>query len=688
MHQCEFCSSVIPEYARFCGQCGRAKGNVIEALTGSSAFELPNVQDLDAATFISMSGNPTPQGHPNQQSSDIDMPFISSNEEEEEEDRRRRAALLEIPLLESLVEGQAYNGDVPMVQGTPQMNGVPAVQGLPQVGDLPPADVANLMTAGSMGQALYSSPTNVTPEPLTLSWTSHLPATTIKSHHPNRPKPGSFSPTLLITLITTPILLTLSFISLGLTVLAPSLSLSGSTNILQGGTLSLHGNHYIPGSSVTLTLDDTISLYFTSLSSPLHPAYVPNSSIHALDTVTQPAKQIPSSGNTVSVRGDGTFDVTITTSSSWPIGKHTIKATESVTHRSAELDITIYPPGTTPSPSSTETGSATPLPTATLTPSTTITSAGLNCVNPTSLALGPVSQGYTQPVSATVTLCTIGTGTVNWTASWNQNAAPWIQLDQASGQISAPGQAQLNVSAFASNLAPGSYSTILTFTSQPNNMIESLPVSFIVQPGCVKGTPNALKFSGVANASDPITQKVAITNCGSLGVWFASERTTDGANWLFASPTGNALNAGASASVTISASNLKAHLPAGTYTGTIAFRIGGSSFSVGVNLSVMAAPILSVTPTTIFANRQCILNPAGFWMCFVSLTNTSTNLSLSWSATSSGLNGVNFKPASSTLLPGQTIQVEITVPQNNCPAKGTLIFTGPGNTVNLAWSCR
>lgn len=679
MHKCEFCGLEIPEYARFCGQCGRAQGNVIEALTGSSAFQLPNVRDLDAATFISMSGNPTPQWHPNSHSSSTDMPYTSSNEEEEEDDRLRHAALLEIPLLESLAEDQAYAGDVPMVQVTPQMNGVPTVQGAPLVGGLPPADVANLMPAGSMGQALHSSPTIVAP---------HLPATTSKSHYSNHPQPRGCSPTILIAVITIPILLILSFISLGLTVLAPGLSLSGSTYVVQGGTLSLHGHHYIPGSSVTLTLDDTIPLNITSLSSSLHPSYVPNSSIQALDMDTQPAKQIPSSDNIVSVRGDGTFDVTITASTSWPIGNHTIKATESVTHRSAELDITIYPPSTTPSPSSTETGSATPLPTATLTPSTTITSAGLNCVNPTSLALGPVSQGYTQPVSATVTLCTIGTGTVNWTASWNRNAAPWIQLDQASGQISAPGQAQLNVSAFASNLAPGSYSTILTFTSQPNNMIESLPVSFIVQSGCVKVTPNALKYSGVANASDPTTQTVAITNCGPLGVWFASEHTTDGASWLFASPTGNALNAGALASVTISASNLKAHLPAGTYTGTITFRIGGSSFTVGVTLSVMAAPILSVTPTTIIANRQCILNPARSWMCFVSLTNTSTKLSLSWSATSSGLNGVNFKPTSSTLPPGQTIQVEITVPQNNCPAKGTLIFTGPGNTVNLAWSCR
>src|SRR5260370_39901735 len=119
MNKCEFCGSEIHEYARFCGQCGRAQGNVIEALTGSSSFQLPNVQDLDAARFISISGNPTPQWHPNPHSSSTDMPFTSSNEETEEDDRRRYYALLDIPLFESLAEKKAYPEDVPMLQVTP-----------------------------------------------------------------------------------------------------------------------------------------------------------------------------------------------------------------------------------------------------------------------------------------------------------------------------------------------------------------------------------------------------------------------------------------------------------------------------------------------------------------------------------------------------------------------------------------
>jgi hypothetical protein len=284
-------------------------------------------------------------------------------------------------------------------------------------------------------------------------------------------------------------------------------------------------------------------------------------------------------------------------------------------------------------------------------------------------------------------LCTTGTGTVNWTATWDQNTAPWIQLDHTSGQISAPGQAQVNVSALASNLKPGNYSVTLTFTSQPDNTTKSLPVSFTVQVGCVTGNPNKLSYSGVARVSDPAPQSVTITNCGPPSTWSASTQTNDGANWLVVSPTSNTLNAGASNNVTITASNLMTQLAAGTYTGSVTFKIGSGTFTVNVTLTVMPAPILSGTPTLIVANRQCKLDQTGsLWVCSVLLTNHSNTVSLNWSA-ASGLHGVNFNPSSGTLPHGKSISVKITVPISDCPTKGILTFTGPANTVTVNWSC-
>jgi hypothetical protein len=688
MYTCKFCGSVIPDYASFCGQCGRTPEKAVETRIIVSGLHMPDVHDMNTATSTSLPGNSTPDWAYNQQRFYTDTPTISLSNEEEEEERRRRAAILGmgVPLVGGLaVEGQLNAASIPMVQGTPQIGEVPTVQGSPQT------------PAGSIGQGLYSSPTIMAPQVPSSAPVFPLPATTTTLHHPPHPhhphtphhEPHGCGLVFIIAAISIPILIILSFLGLGLTVLAPGLSLSGSTNVVQGGTFTLHGNHFIPGRSVTLTLDDTIPLDFSSRNLPEQSAFTENTAMQILSMDTQQAKQLPLSNNTVSVGGDGTFAVTLTANPDWAIGEHTIKASETLTHRSADLVFTIYLAGTTPTPSTTGTASASPSVSATPSPTATTIIPGLSCVNPSSLSLGPVSQGYNQPVSAQVTLCTTGTGTVNWTVTWDQNAAPWLQLDHTSGQISAPGQAQVNVSALASNLTPGSYSVTLTFTSQPDNTTKSLPISLTVQAGCAIGNPNRLSYSGVASVSDPAAQTVTITNCGPTGTWSASTQTNTGANWLFASPTANSLNAGATNNVTITASDLKAKLAAGTYTGSVTFKIGSGTFTVNVTLTVMPAPTLSsATPTPIFANRQCKPDQTGgLWVCYVSLTNTSTNLSLGWSATNSGINGVNFNPSRGTLSPRQTISVQITVPVSDCPTKGILTFTGPANTVTVEWYC-
>jgi hypothetical protein len=657
----------------------------METGTMASDFHMQEVQNIDTATLDSVSGNFQPNSVYNQQSFISNTPTTLLSQEEEEE-RRRRAALLGIgePLLGNLaVEGMPDAEIVPMVQGTPQIGGVPTVQGTPY----PPAD--------SMAQGFYASPTVMAPPLPNSIPVSPIPSTAITLHHPQQPHPSPNKPhgcslVFIIAAILIPVLIILTFIGLGLTLFAPSLSLSGSTTIVQGGTFTLHGGHFIPGSSVTLTLDDTIPLYFSSRGLPVHSARAAKNYMGMLSLDMQQERQLAFSNNTVSVGGDGTFAVTITASPDWVIGEHTITAAESPTHRSASIVFTINPAGTTPTPITS--GSTTPSPsispTTTLTPTATTTLPGLSCVNPSTLSLGPVIQGYNQPVSAQVTLCTTGTGTVNWTATWDQNAAPWLHLDHTSGQIAAPGQVQVTASALASNLAPGSYPVTLTFTGQPDNSTQSSQITFTVQGGCASGNPNTLNFSGVANVSDPMPQTVTLTNCGPTGAWSAATQTNFGGNWLYASPTGGTLNAGTSSNITITASNLKAQLTAGSYTGNVTFKIGIDTFTIHVTLTVVPAPTLSAAPTLIFANQQCTMNPAvGRWVCTVSLTNHSNTSPLHWSVSSSGIKGISFSQSNGTLAPGQTLRVQVRVPLSDCPIKGILSFTGPINTANVEWYC-
>src|SRR5205807_6774460 len=102
--------------------------------------------------------------------------------------------------------------------------------------------------------------------------------------------------------------------------------------------------------------------------------------------------------------------------------------------------------------------------------------------------LGPVNEGQKQAVSVQFALCTTGSGTVNWTASWNQKQATWLQLT-GTGQIVAPLMQELQVGASAEGLKAGIYNTTVTFSSQNSITKMFLKVKFIVRsansPECI-----------------------------------------------------------------------------------------------------------------------------------------------------------------------------------------------------------
>jgi hypothetical protein len=371
-------------------------------------------------------------------------------------------------------------------------------------------------------------------------------------------------------------------ISIGLTEVTPSLSLSGGTDIALGDSLHLHGSGFIPISGVVLTLDDTTPLYFTDGSSNMQ-AFYGTHTLMGLEMLTAHLGQISPTKNIVVVGVDGSFNVTITIDHSWQTGQHTIRASERAFPRSAAITINVLQPGQLPTVSSSPTDSVTD------TPSPTIPSA-LSCINPTSIRLGPVSEGYSQGISTQVSLCTAGSGSVNWTASWDQNQAPWLQLDHSTGNIQAPGQQQINVSALAAKLNPGNYSATVTFSSQQSSTTETLNVTFTVQAGCIHTSQQEYSFTGVAGISDPRTQALTVSNCGIVGSWSTVISTYNNVNWLSVSPTIGVINGAATQSVTISASNLKTQLSAGTYGGRILFNIGSNQVNVYVTLTVEPGP--------------------------------------------------------------------------------------------------
>ncbi len=694
MRHCEFCATELPDHTTFCWHCGRAPTSSTGALTGvssspagnlpvekvSTAPDLPmaslpvrtdlteEIQEQNAVTAISIAENPTlPHAQlasENQASTNAD----TDEEEGEGEEKRRRAAMFGSGLsLLGKVVTPTPGADVPVVQGTPQFKGVPSVQGAPHIVQaphmptIPKWQISRLPTYPSVPAVHHAAPAQPAAQHGTMT-----PPPQPAHPHPGPHGPGARQsgcvPGLVVAGVTC-LLIIASIIGLGFTILSPSLSLGSSTNVAWGESIHLHGSNFIPGSTVRLTLDGAAPLYYTSRNPATQVAYSTITTA-GLEMIEEQFAQDSSAKKRVVVSGNGTFNVSVIVNPSWHAGRHFIRASEEISPRSAQLTFTIQQPGTS--------STATPTPTGTPTPVT----MGLSCVKPASIAL-TASMGYTQPVSQKVTLCTIGSGTINWMTSWDHNAAPWLQLDHTSGKINAPGQGQVTVSTLAASLKPGKYTTAITFSSQPGGSQVSLTVSFTIQAGCVSVTPGTFKVSSAIGATQ--TQTATVTNCGNaVGSWFAATS----ASWLKVAPASGTLSAGAAQKVTITMSQGKA----GTFTAQSTFTLGENQSAVHVTLKVQAAT-LSVIPNSLDANNNCVFDQGKrAWNCYVSLTNDGeVNASLGWSTSSSGISGITFTPSSGTLGAGLQVEVKITIPYSRCPANATLTFIGPVNSVSVPW---
>ncbi len=682
MYYCTFCGAEIPKDAHFCGNCGQTPLPVLEGQTRISSFRRVELQqvpdtsgDAPAPTMLPHWQYDQSQGNDNPST----IPMAGDDEE-----RRRRAAMAGMGLL--LGADAIPGSNVPTVQGTPQIGGVPSVSNAPT------------MQGGLAGGHLSPGwhPTNYIPQaPTPPVPTGSLPTHTLHHPHPKPTKPapkGGCAPLLIIAILI-PLVIIGSITTLGFTVFAPNLSLSGGSSVASGGTLALHGDHFIPGSSITLSLDDTTPLFVEARPAGIQTARAR----YGTSALSMTAAQLlqPAASNSINADGNGAFNINITIDPGWSIGQHTIQASEAITHRGAQLTFTIVSGGATPTPTGTGTPTVTPSPTlsptVTPSPTETATTGALSCINPSSVTLGPVSENYAQAVFTSVALCTTGTGSVNWTATWDQGKAPWLALNHSAGTITAPGQATINVFANAGRLAPGNYSATVTFSSQSSNVTESLNVNFTVQTGCISGSTNTLKFNAILQVSEAPPQTVSLSNCGASGTWSASAKTTDGASWLSASPTSGTMSANASTTVTISASTLNSTLVAGIYTGVVTLAIGSGTFSINVTFNVQAAAKLSVSPTSLIgSNPPCQFSAnSGYYICYVTLTNTSTTLSLAWTSSTNLLPGAIIKPASGTLGPGQLQpRVLIAIPVTDCSVGASITFSGPANSVTLPWTCQ
>src|SRR5713101_6165090 len=714
MQSCKFCGSALPARASFCGSCGRTLYDVgdrgtelsdtptLDLPASEPAAQTPPIKPVRLQPLHDAAENQYPgatERYPWPVTDSEQLPTLADNQQHDEDDWQRRGMILGAPFLTMLAEdAQAPAGNVPMVQGTPQASGLPMVQGTPPAPANPPA-----------GQLYVQNPAPSAPSttPNAGSWVPHTPPPQhgtgeFTGHHHQTHSPARHHvsgelahhhvsgelPTgpldtshhharsrrwhlhgphhlvsIVIVITIAIVVIVISGLGVGLAIIHPSLSLSGSSSVVSGGTMSLHGSNFIPGSSVTLTLDNDLPVAYAghgvtgqagSYAAGLATAFQISAADQSAQTTTTNAS--------VPVNGTGSFDVTIHVSESWSPGRHTIHAMDSVLGRSAELPFTVVP------------------------------QQGRLELRPSTLNFGKLQKGTKAILS--VVFSNTGKHPLTWQAALaNAASTSWLKVQPGAGTIERSAEQFIYIIADTGSLKVGSYSATLDIRSDAGNT--QVPVNLqVIQPGKPQAhlvvNPQTLDF-GQLVAGNQATLPLTIANVGTQALdWKA---TTGNTSWLALDSNNGTVKPGGLPRVIQVTANATG-LAAGNYSATLSITSNGGNAQVTVTMVVINGPppppTLASSPGsfTVPGDPNCTYNASTGWTCVVSLSSSqSAQANLNWTASSSGVNGVTFSQASGTLSPGQTAQVSITIPNMACPAQADFTFTGPGNATNVLWSC-
>jgi hypothetical protein len=233
---------------------------------------------------------------------------------------------------------------------------------------------------------------------------------------------------------------------------------------------------------------------------------------------------------------------------------------------------------------------------------------------------------------ATLVIGNTGGGSLSWSASKTQT---WLTISPTSGFVKSGSTTNVTVTVSRTGLAPGAYKDTISLTTNGGN--GTIPVS--VQVAGLSFTPKTLDYGSTE------TQKtMTISNIGEGTLnWNATNKEA----WLTITPASGSVNAGQSATVTVSVS--KTDLPPGSYSDTISLTSNGGNGSVPVT---MAIPQLSILTT--FLSYGTIDTQKTFM-----LSNTGGGV-LTWNASVKEA-WLSIDPSSGTVDAGKSTTITVTV---------------------------
>src|SRR5579871_2443957 len=248
---------------------------------------------------------------------------------------------------------------------------------------------------------------------------------------------------------------------------------------------------------------------------------------------------------------------------------------------------------------------------------------------PTSLTFGG-TFGSTNPTPQAVTVTTPN----GWTATAStQSGGSWLTLTPSSGTGNGSFQASVSLNGLNTGQYLGGIS-VQVGSSTPVTMSVTLSVA----GPTISATPSMLTFTQV-EGTNAAAQSVQLAATPATSTWLATAQVSSNVSWLSATPSGGVFPA----SILVFPNSASQTLTAGSYQGTVNISDpNGSpmSLNVTVNLTVTAASVGSLTVLPVLLSPQTLpgINPPA---ASISVGNSGSG-SLSWTATSTTLNGGNW----------------------------------------------
>lgn len=186
-----------------------------------------------------------------------------------------------------------------------------------------------------------------------------------------------------------------------------------------------------------------------------------------------------------------------------------------------------------------------------------------------------MSQGQVNPANQSFIVSNNGLETLNWQASFDSQAAPWLSLNPTSGSIGLAQSMPIRVSVRSADLPIGVYNTQITLigTDSSGNQVQGSPqiiqVTLSVLPQCsFQASPSSLTFTGRFSKPNPPSQDVLLNVVGSCPgpVHWTATVNSSAQNWLVLSTTSGTMNSQGSSIVVKVKSRL---LFPGNYSGLI-----------------------------------------------------------------------------------------------------------------------